>query len=173
MVIARHVGEGWTIIDPRTGRAQPWPDRRTSRSISFTPEGVPVDVLGAEKSSTKRLVEFSNGSPVNPLKIPFRLPGRVSAELSDERIAFLNSSDHRWVTPGRQMGTYQIIVTDRRANPEAVLPLGRRDSASVNLLGWAASDPTFITEGVLGRSRVYDLHVCCSRGLDPCTNRGS
>lgn len=142
MVVARRVGEGWILIDPRSGRTQPWPDRpRNSRSISFTPDGVPVDVLGADESNTKRLVEFANGSPVNPLEIPFRLPGRASAELTDERIALLNGSDHRVVGGGaREMGTYQIVVTDRQANPEAVLPLGRRDSTSASLLGWADAD---------------------------------
>lgn len=141
MVMARRVGEGWILVDPKSGRTQPYPDRpRGDRSISFTPEGAPVDVLRAGKPSTKRLVEFANGSPVNPLRIPFRLPGRASAELTDERIALGNSSNHRWVTPAREMGTYQIVVTDRQANPEAVLPLGRRDSTSVSLLGWADAD---------------------------------
>lgn len=149
MVVARSIKVGWVLIDPRSGRARAWSDRPPGdRSVSFTVDGRLVRVLGAVQSARKRLAEFANGTFTNPMPIPFQLPGRVSADFSAQRIAFLNSTRHRVAVDGsKEMANYRVIVTDRHANPTAVLPLGRRDSASISMLGWANADTLLLYVG--------------------------
>lgn len=143
MVVARSLKVGWVLIDPRSGRTRAWSDRPPGdRSMPYTVDGRLVRVLGGVKSDRKRLAEFTNGTFTHPMRIPFQLPGRVSVDFSAQRIAFLSITRHRAV-----MANHRVTVTDRDANPTAVLPLGRRKYLSVNVLGWANADTLLLYVG--------------------------